>query len=194
SLGAALALTLAAGDEARAQTALLPPLTLPTIQNNDYALEIFSGPLFAPIHVIGVGGAYVASAEDTEGAAVNAASPAVRDAFSVDWFDYDLSASVSLPGLAAGGADYDNSGGSSAGNFVDVNFGATLQFGGLGFAATGDINRYEQVSAASGTDGESLSMSIGRWKALAAYGFFDGQLSIGGGLRVLTMQIDDNTS
>jgi hypothetical protein len=161
--------------------------------NNSYELEIVQGPLLAPVHVTGVGGAYVAFAQDTEGSAVNAASPAVRDPYSITWFDYDLSAGFSLPGFLSGqNTDFDNRGPPTDGtsqnanvnSFVDLNFGATLQFGGVGVAATGDLQQFNLTKLANG-----LTMEVGRWKALGAYGLFDGQLVIGAGARILTMQI-----
>jgi hypothetical protein len=165
----------------------------PPITSNDYALEIFQGPLLAPIHVVGVGGAYIALAEDTEGSAVNAAAPAVRDPYSTTWFDYDLSLGLSFPGAFVK-TDFDNHGDqftamphANVGNFLDLNVGATLQFGGLGVAATGDLQQFSITTAAPGTPG--LSLEIGRWKALAAYGLFDDQLVVGGGARIVTMQI-----
>src|SRR5262249_1285975 len=82
SLGPALLIAGLAASDARGQ--LQKPIT-----NNNYAIELFQGPLIAPIRVTGVGGAYIALAEDTAGAAVNSASPAVRDAYSTTWFDYD---------------------------------------------------------------------------------------------------------
>ena len=54
-LGAAAILTL----QGSAGAQPLPP----KIQSNAYNIEIFQGPLIAPIHVTGVGGAYVAVAE-----------------------------------------------------------------------------------------------------------------------------------
>lgn len=166
----------------------------PTLKSNDYAIEIFQGPLLAPIHVTGVGGAYVASAEDTEGAAVNSAAPAVRDPYSVTWFDYDLSVGVSIPGAFAS-TDFDNHGDlatlpthARAGDFVDVNLGGTIQFGAVGFAATGDLQEFSLTTSTT----QGLSLQIGRWKALGAWGMYDGQLAIGGGARVVTMQIVSN--
>ncbi len=145
---------------------------------------------------MGVGGAYVASAEGMEGAAVNSAAPAVRDPYSTKWFDYDLSAGISFPG-AFTTSDFDNHGDvanlpnphASAGDFTDVNLGGKAQFGGLGIAVTGDLQQYS-LSTSSGAPG--LTLQIGRWKALAAYGMLDGQLAVGGGARVLTMQILQN--
>jgi hypothetical protein len=162
-------------------------------EGTGYNIELYQGPLLAPIHVMGVGGAYVASAEDTEGAAVNSAAPAVRDPYSTTWFDYDLSVGISFPG-AFSNTDFDNHGDNatlpgnhaSAGQFLDLNLGALLQFGELGFGATGDL---QQFSLTSQSASSSLTMQIGRWKALGAYGLLDGQLIVGGGARIVTMQI-----
>jgi hypothetical protein len=142
-----------------------------------------------------VGGAYVALAQDTEGAAANSAAPAVRDPFSTDWFDYDLSAGISAPGAFVQ-SDFDNHGDfalpnhAKAGDFLDLNFGTTLQFGGLGVAGTGDLQEFTLTTSAPGTPG--LSLQVGRWKVLGAYGMFGGQFAFGGGARIVTMQIQRN--
>jgi hypothetical protein len=143
---------------------------------------------------MGVGGAYIASAEAVEGDAVNTAAPAVRNPYSTDWFDYDYTLGLSFPG-AFTNSDFDNHGDdanlppqhASAGNFLDFNVGLTLQFGGLGVGMTGDVQQYSLTTPAPGHPG--LTMQIGRWKAIGAFGMFDGQLAIGGGARISTMQI-----
>jgi hypothetical protein len=122
----------------------------------------------------------------------------VRDPYSVTWFDYDVSVGVSAPGLFGGhNTDFDNPGNIPSvsnpltGDYVDLNFGGTLQFGELGVGATGDLEQFSLTNATQGSPG--LAMQIGRWKALGAYGFFDGQLVLGGGARILTMQIQQNS-
>jgi hypothetical protein len=163
--------------------------------NNDYAIEIFQGPLLAPIHVTGVGGAYIASAEGTEGAAVNSAAPAVRDSYSTKWLDYDVTLGASIPG-AFTQTDFDNHGDfnnvpghARAGDFLDVDFGAQLQLGGFGTSATGDLTQYTLSSPAQGEPG--LTLRLVRARALAAYGLFEGQLVVGGGARIAAMQVID---
>ena len=165
----------------------------PTVRSNSYNIEIYQGPLLAPIHVMGVGGAYVASAEDTEGAAVNSASPAVRDPYSTSWFDYDVDLGISFPGAFAS-TDFDNHGDSAAPHaaasaFTALTVGGTLQFGGLGVAAIGDL---QQFSLSNLTQTAPITMQVGRWKALGAYGLFGGQLVVGGGARIVTMQIQQS--
>jgi len=126
---------------------------------------------------------------------VNSASPAVRDPYSTSWFDYDLAVGISFPG-AFTNTDFDNHGDNaslpanhaSAGDFLDLSLGGQFQFGAFGVSATGDLQQF-QVSAA-GTS--SLTMQIGRWKALAAYGLLGGQVVVGGGLRIVTMQMNQS--
>ncbi len=144
----------------------------------------------------GVGGAYVAFGEGTEGSAVNAAAPAVRVPYSTTWFDYDLSAGASLPG-AFSRTDFDNHGDfanlpshARAGDFVDLTVGGTLQFGRAGVAATGDLQEFTLTTSAPGAPG--LSMQIGRWSVLGAYALWNGQLAVGGGARILTLQVNQS--
>jgi hypothetical protein len=184
--GVAAALLLLAGDAAAQQRSQF-------ITNNDYRIELFQGPLLAPIRVTGLGGAYIALAEGVEGGAVNAAAPAVREAFSHGWFDYEIAAGISIPGAFAR-TDFDNRGvdRGQVGNFVDFTFGGQFQFGYFGLSATGDLQRYELSSTTSASPG--LDMDIGRWKGLAAYSILHGQLVLGGGVRVVTLQISDRSS
>ena len=142
--GAALLLaTATAEDPLRAQA--LPP----RIPNSNYDIEIFQGPVIAPIRVTALGGAYIALAEGTEGSAANSAAPAVRTAYSTTWFDYDISLGISFPG-AFTNTDFDNHGDNaslppqhaSPGDYTDLNVGGTLQLGGLGVAAAGDLEQY----------------------------------------------------
>jgi len=148
--------------------------------------------LIAPIRVTGLAGAYTASAEGVEGSASNAAAPAVREPFSHKWFDYDLSAGLSFPGTFSG-TDFDNrgrrqiSGSSRFGDFLYLNLGLQLQFGGLGVAITDDLQQSDLTPNTDATPGLTLQNS--RWRALLAYGFFGNQLAVGVGARIIAMQI-----
>lgn len=158
------------------------------LRDNRYAVEFFQGPLLAPIRVSGLGGAYVASAEGVEGAAVNAASPAVRDPHSHRWFDIDVNLSVALPGAFAR-TDFDNRGnrGGRVADFVNLNVGTTLQFGAAGGTVTGDLQQYSLTPEGSG--GQPLTLRLGRFRVLGALSLARGQLSLGAGVRAVTLQI-----
>jgi hypothetical protein len=165
------------------------------IQQNDYDIELYQGPLMAPIRVTGLAGAYTAYAEGVEGTASNAASPAVREPFSHRWLDLDLGFSVSFPGSFAR-TDFDNRGSraprtsSRFDGLLYMNVGAQLQLGRFGASVTSDLQRFTLVPASAGNSG--LSLLLGRWHALAAYGFFGGQLAVGAGFRALTLQINES--
>ncbi|MEI7892095.1 MAG: hypothetical protein WCI05_03335 [Myxococcales bacterium] len=162
------------------------------IRDNNYSMELYQGPVLAPIRVTGLGGAYAAAAEGVEGAAVNAASPAVREAYSPGWWDHDISLGASVLSTL-GNTDFDNRGPtqggttkSRVGDFYELSFGLNLQFGYWGTTATAQVQQYN-LAAQSGLEG--LTMQVWRFKALLAYGLLGGQLVVGGGVRVALVSI-----
>ena len=160
------------------------------ITKNDYSIEFFQGPLIAPVRVMGISGAYTAVAEGVDGAAVNAASPAVREPYSFDWLDYDIDLGVSFPGSYSN-TDFDNSGKfDRINNFVYFNFGAQLQLGDFGTSVTGEFLRYDVIPSTPRSPG--LSLTAGRWHALGAYGLANDQIVVGGGLRVVSMGLQQS--
>jgi hypothetical protein len=144
--------------------------------------------VLAPIRATGLAGATTASAEAVEGLSNNAAAPGVRELYSLKWFDYDLSASVSFPG-AFGGSDFSNRGENAdprlrrrTNRFLAFDGGLQLQFGAFGIAASADVLQYD----IEGTGGASpLELSLGRAHLTAAHAFFGEQLVVGGGIRVV---------
>jgi hypothetical protein len=143
-------------------------------------------------------GAYSAIAEGVEGTAANAAAPAVREPYSLKWFDFDLDLGVSFPGSYSN-TDFDDHGPPTKGghfdqvnNFIYVNLGAALQFGPLGVALTGDLLTYG-VTSPGGTK-PNLSLITGRYHLLAAYALAGNQVVVGAGLRGLSMQLSESGS
>ncbi len=169
--------------------------TAPALNNNNYVIEFFQGPLVAPVRVTGLAGAYSGIAEGVEGTAVNAAAPAVREPFSLRAIDYDLTASISLPGSYSN-TDFDNRGQSSKvessrfSEFLYLNLGAQIQYDLFGASITGDLQQFNLSSATA--DKSSLTLRIGRFHALGAYGVFNDQLVVGAGLRILALSISEN--
>jgi hypothetical protein len=148
--------------------------------------------------VTGLAGATTAAAEAVEGVYNNAAAPAVREPFSLKWFDYDLSFAISFPG-AYGGTDFNNRG--AKGNpssiertdrFLYYNLGAQLQFGGLGFTLMGDFLTYD-VSSGSQSTG-SLDLTLGRIHAVAGYGLLGNQVVVGAGARIVYVNIREKVA
>lgn len=121
-----------------------------------------------------------AAAEAVEGVYNNAAAPAVREPFSVKWFDYEPSAGISLPGGFAR-TDFSNRGenaDSRTDNFIITDLGLQLQWGALGVSVVTDFLSY----SFRGQD-TSLGLQLGRIHACAAYAFLDHQLLLGAGVR-----------
>jgi hypothetical protein len=189
--------------------------TPPPIQRNDYALEIFQGPLLVPGRITGVAGATTATAQSLEGVYNNAAAPAVRESFSVDHFEWEPSGSISFPG-AYGGTDFDNRGDKgierqiqqsqqlglpqrstveTTNHFLYLQGGLWGQLGNLGVTATADMLRYD-VAGQQETQ-PSLRLAITRLHLVGAYSFLNNQLCVGAGLRMAYVDISEvnaNTS
>jgi hypothetical protein len=160
----------------------------PALCRNDFKLELHQGPIFAPLRVTAMGGAYAAIAEGVEGLGQNAASAAVRPPYSTGDFEYDLSASWYLPG-AFGDTDFDNRGeaGLNSTSFF-YTFGALAQYRGWAIGASADFQRYTLSS--SDPTVPSASISVGRGHASIARTFLDDQLSLGGGVRVALASVN----
>lgn len=166
----------------------------PKIQDNNYSVEFFQGPVIAPVRITGLAGAYSGYAEGVEGTATNAAAPAVREPFSLRALDWDVTASFSFPGSYAN-TDFDNRGNSTQGSssfsdFLYLNVGAQVQYDLFGASITGDL---QQFNLSTPTTQSSLTLRIGRFHALGAYGVFNDQLVVGVGFRILALGITDNS-
>jgi hypothetical protein len=158
------------------------------IPNNRYTLDLFQGVLLAPIRVTGIAGAYAGYAEGIEGMVANAAAPANREPWSVNWGEFDLSASVSLPLTLFAHDDFDNSGQVDFDytSFLYITAGAMAQFGPLGLGANAEVQRY----SLTGSDQRQTHVTVGKYHALAGFRFLDGQLMLGGGARIATLGIE----
>ena len=158
------------------------------LPNNDFAIDLFQGPILAPIRVIGIAGAYAGYAEGIAGFVANAASPALREPFSVNHTELDVAASLSIPISLFDNSDFDNSGGLDYdySNFIYLTGGVLFQHGRLGLGAYGELSRYTLTDQ----DGEEVNLLIGKYHALGAVRLLGGQLMVGGGARIVSMGID----
>ena len=153
--------------------------------DNNFAIDLFQGPILAPIRVTSMAGAYAGYAEGIAGFVSNAASPAIRHSHSSAWWDMDLDASFSVPIPLFGNNDFDNSGDLDADytNFIYLSGGLQLQAGPFGAGFFGDLQRYTLTFA----NGESNIVLVGRYHLLVAWQFFGGQFALGGGARATTL-------
>jgi hypothetical protein len=169
--------------------ALAPaPARADPLPTNHYTIDLYQGPILAPIRVTGLAGAYAGYAEGIEGMVANAAAPAVRAPFSVKELDLDVSGSVSLPLVIGRRNDWDNDRlvDASYSDFVYLTGGAIVQVGALGFGANAELQRYTLTAP----DGARTPVTVGKYHALAAVGFFGDQLAVGAGARFATLGID----
>src|SRR5262249_28003395 len=155
------------------------------IPSNRFALDLFQGPILAPIHVTGIAGAYAGYAEGIEGMVANASAPAVREPFSVNWLEGDIAASISIPITLFKNNDFENSGtlDFDYSNFVYLTGGAVVQAGSFGFGVNAELKRY----TLTGSDSATEYVFVGKYHALGAVRLLGDQLMIGGGARVVTL-------
>lgn len=177
------ALALASSLASRAAVAADPaPIT-----DNNYTLQFHQGPVTTATRMIGLGGAYAALAEYSEGVYANSAASAVRVPWSVSRFDYDIGLSLTIPGTFEN-TDFENRGRVSRTNRFSHSFnvgaGIQIQYGNFGSTITFDTTSFNldqgDPSIASESGGR---IGLHRGMASLGYGLFGGQLLIGGGLR-----------
>lgn len=146
---------------------------------------------------MGLGGAYVALAEDVDGDLQNPAAPAVRPFFSIENFDYWLGLGLTFPaGLSR--IDFFNSGtetGFRGPSDEPIFFtpALNLQWGTFGVGFTIEFSNYgfeNEAQPAAAESGSTLEAGLRTYHVQIANSFFDGQLIAGVGLRYLTMTLD----
>jgi hypothetical protein len=160
------------------------------ITTSSYHIDYFQGPVLASSRVTGLGGAYAGIAEGVEADAVNAAAPAMRVPWSVDWFDYDLTAGISFPSLLRK-TDFDNNGsaGFSFKDFYFLQAGGNMQLGAWGFGALADMQTYhlQGLPPVTGLP-PNLHVTLIKGHALASRALLDGQLIMGAGIRIAQLR------
>ncbi len=171
-----------------------------SIRTSTYSIDLYQGAVSAGNRVMGLGGAYVAIAEDVDGDLQNPAAPAVRPFFSIEEFDYWLGLGLTFPtGLAK--IDFFNSGSATgfraaADEPVFVTPALNLQWGTFGLGLNAELSNYAFQSAAElapvapAEAAASLAVGLQTYHVQLAKSFLDGQLIGGVGLRYLTMSLD----
>lgn len=160
------------------------------IQTSSYALDLFQGPVFAGTRVTGLGGAYVAIAEDVDGDLQNPAAPAVRPFFSYSKFDYWLGFGITFPATLSG-VDFFNSGSktnltNTPDAFVFFTPAVNLQWGEFGLGLTLEMQQYELSGP---PPGGSIRVTIPTTHLQLARGIDHNQLVVGAGARLVSMSV-----
>jgi hypothetical protein len=152
-------------------------------------LDLVNGPVLAGSRVTALSGAYQGLAQGLEGFAANAAAPAVRQPWSTNWFEYDLDASISFPTLFRN-VDFENRGSLPSldfhyRDFVVYTVGANVQFGAWGVGATLSRQTFNVTPEGPLASGFTYTASVTKAHLLVAHQFFDPDLVVGTGLRLV---------
>jgi hypothetical protein len=150
------------------------------------SVDAARGTISGSTRYVGLGGAFVAIADDTEGVPSNPASVAVRLPYSLYDWDYGLGADFAIGTWLPKNDIYNQPGEQGAKKSTSLvgSFAGILYYRHLGFgiAAEGRRNEASRSDMAQGV-GTNLAGNFGTVHAAAAYGFLDGQLQLGLGPR-----------
>lgn len=170
------------------------------IRTSQYAVDPTAGVVLAGSRVTGLAGAYVAIAEGVDGNIQTPVAPAVRPAYSVDHFDYDLGLGILLPATLTS-TDYFNTGRGTTqvgdteqGGTIFVTPAVNLQWGDFGLGALVEIQDYGLTRSNALQPGENrdrLSASFVTGHIQAASMFFNRQLVLGLGLRASSLEVEN---
>ncbi len=189
----------------RCLVALAPLVTVATLarradaQSTTATIETVRGPLSGSTRFIGLGGAFVAIADDSEGVAINPASTAVRLPYSWNMWDYGVGVDFAVGAWLPKNDLYNQSdSGDTAGGKSSALFGSLAAIiyygqGGFGVSAEAQSNAASRQDEVQGI-GRSLGANFGVVHASLAYGFFDGQLLLGAGPRFVGMSFGSSGS
>ena len=161
------------------------------IQTSNYSIDLTRGVVISTSRVVGLSGAATSLAQGVEGGLQNPAAVAYRGPQWPDWYDYWLAFGVTYP---FDSGDFYNSGRvvGDTGDVADDTFlflipGAYFQMWNLGIGLTIDAQfiKLEGVRNPVTMQQETLRLRFTTFHIQAGYGFLDGQLIVGGGLRIL---------
>jgi hypothetical protein len=168
-----------------------------TIATSAYGVDLSHGLVLDGSRPTGLGGAYVAIGDGTDGMHQNPAAPALRTPYSFDDFDYDLGVGVTLPTTVAS-ADYFNTGARTTNvgvssqrlDFLFWSVAGLLQWGPWGVGAALDVQNYGLQAAADATtvghrDELRASFLTGHVQLARAVG----DVVVGGGFRLTGLSI-----
>ncbi|HEX4337595.1 MAG TPA: hypothetical protein VH062_16895 [Polyangiaceae bacterium] len=172
------------------------------IRTSHYSVDLTQTPIQAGARVTGLAGAYVAIAEGIDGDIQTPVAPAVRTLYSVDHFEMEVGLGLTLP-VAVTTTDFFNTGqrrtnlsDSDKKGFLFVTPAINLAWGNFGVGLTLELQNYSLLrstasaaSTATRRDEFDAQFLVGHLQL--ANRFFNGQLVLGGGLRVLELDVNN---
>jgi hypothetical protein len=167
-------------------------------QDQAETLDAGRGLITGSTRRIGLGGAFVALADDSEGVAINPASVAVRLPYSFSPWDYGLGADVAIGAWLPENDIYNQPTSNedsvqSSALFGSLHANVYYLHAGLGISAEAQRNAGARSDRAQGIDTD-LAANFGMVHLNLAYGFLDGQLLLGAGPRIVGMSFERESS
>jgi hypothetical protein len=158
--------------------------------SNDYAIDLFTGPVLGSGRIVGMAGAYSAIATGIDGSWWNPAGLAERAPHEIDFWEWELTGGIWLGGLLREN-DFDNNGTSAlaAADALQLSIGARLQLANVGLGVNALVQSYTLVDGDVSADVVFVTAKYG-----AAYAFMGGNLVTGLALRHISLQLDDPDS
>lgn len=190
----------------------LPPNRGDPIRTSDYSVDLFQGPVLATTRITALAGAYTALAEGSEGIPFNPAAASVRMPYSTTNVDWDISGGLTLP-TSVKGTDFDNNGTSgftrqqdflfgTLGGYIQVDhlaLGIMVSAQTYGVAQSPILRIAQEADPTSGQPApdkgtDAVDVRFFKIDPVVSYGFLDDQLHVGGGLRVVYLQLAGDLS
>ncbi|MBW2377719.1 MAG: hypothetical protein JRF55_17350 [Deltaproteobacteria bacterium] len=161
------------------------------ITTSNYTVDLTRGVVISTSRVIGLSGAATSLAQGVEGGLQNPAAVAYRGPQWPDWYDYWLAFGVTYPFKSG---DFYNSG-QVVGDRQNIGDDTTVflipgvywQMWNFGIGLTIDAQFVKQQGVRNPVtmEQETLRLRFTTFHIQAGYGFLDGQLIVGAGLRIL---------
>ncbi|MFT3923643.1 MAG: hypothetical protein QM778_14020 [Myxococcales bacterium] len=159
--------------------------------SNNYSIDLFTGPVVAGGRIRGMAGAYAAIASGIDGSVFNPAGYAERVESEINWWEWELTGSLSLGGIFHDN-DFDNNGHDdlSSADAFSVGLGGRMQFGHVGTGLSAVAQTFTLKDA---SDKAFADVVLTNLRAGGGYAFLDGDLVVGATLRGVILQVDSPT-
>ena len=157
-------------------------------RSNDFAIDLFTGPVLGSARMVGMAGAYGAIATGIDGSMINPAGYAERTEEEIDSWEWELTGGIWLGGLWARN-DFDNNGKrkEEAQDAFQVSLGGRIQVASSGFGVSLISQTYELDQAS----GQHSELSFITYRFGTAYAFMRGTLVLGLAGRGISFSIAD---
>lgn len=161
------------------------------ITTSDYTIDLTRGVVISTARVVGLSGAATSLAQGVEGGLQNPSAVAYRGAQWPDWYDYWLALGLTYPfdagdfynsGTVFGDAERDLN---ASTLFLIPGFYWQMWNFGIGLTIDAQFIKLDGVVDPLTMERGTLRLRFTTFHIQAGYGFLDGQLIIGAGLRIL---------